>query len=338
MLKTPIPMPVVDIAAIGEGSRSLWLLLAGDGGLVRFDADSGETTLVARVRTTVEEPRTPHGGNQPRLRLHASRRGEFAAVCRDFGQFGEVVDLRTGKVTLSLDGGAYHAETVPFSFAFADIDGRVVAIHRSEWNRLDLSDPATGQLLSARELTKEHGLDYFHGELYVSPDQRHVLEDGWVWHPVGIPAAWDLERWRMDNPWESEDGPSRVSLCVRAYSWNGAMAWIDERRVAIEGLGDDDRSMEAGARIFDITAKAPREEGDPDWDSAKELFSFKGPRGRFFGSRGRLLCADPAGLTVWNPETGEQIGTVPGFVPTHQHVDANELACVVDGVLIRRRL
>lgn len=324
-------MPVVDIAPIGEGTRSLWLLLTQDGSLVRFDADSGEAAPLARVRTTVEEPRTPHAGNPPRVRLHASRRGEFAAVCRDFGQFGEVVDLRTGKVTLSLDAGAYHAETVPFSFAFADIDGQVVAVHRSEWNRLDLSDPATGQLLSVREQTKEHALDYFHGELYVSPDHRHILDDGWVWHPVGIPAAWDLERWRMDNPWESEDGPSRVTLCIRAYYWNGAMAWIDERRVAIDGLGDDEKDMEDGARIFDITTKLPEEE------NARELFSFKGPRGRFFGSRGRLYCADPAGLTVWNPETGEQIGSIPGFVPTHKHLHANELACVVDGALIRWR-
>ena len=57
-LRTPISReigPIVDLAVIGEGARSLWLLLTQDGSLVRFDADSGQSTPVARVRATVEE-------------------------------------------------------------------------------------------------------------------------------------------------------------------------------------------------------------------------------------------------------------------------------------------
>ncbi|MBV8879457.1 MAG: hypothetical protein JO332_05820 [Planctomycetaceae bacterium] len=340
--RTPLPTQfgtLVDVAAIGDGARSLWLLLYQDGVLVRFDADSGASAQVARVRLTVEEERQPWSGRVPRPRLHASRRGDFVAVCRDYGQFGEVLDLRSGKVTISLDGGAYHNETVPFSFAFAEIDGRVVAVHRSSWNRLDLSDPATGDLLSAREhpprkegdAPPAHGLDYFHGALYVSPDQRHLLDDGWVWHPVGMPMVWDLDRWLMDNPWESEDGPSRLDLCVRAYYWDCAMTWIDDRRVVIDGLGDDDRSMLPGARIFDITAKPePEAEG-----GVRELSSFPGPMGQFFGHRGRLYSADRTGLSVWDPDQGARVGQLPGFSPTHLHVDANELASVSDGALLR---
>jgi hypothetical protein len=38
----------------------------------------------------------------------------FAAVVSDYGRFGEVIDLRAGRVTMTLDNGGYHAETVPF--------------------------------------------------------------------------------------------------------------------------------------------------------------------------------------------------------------------------------
>jgi hypothetical protein len=66
---------------------------------------------------------------------------------------------------MTLDNGGSHAETVPFSLAFACHRGQDVVIHRTAWNRLDVSDPATGRLLTARgptgcgwgEATPEHG-------------------------------------------------------------------------------------------------------------------------------------------------------------------------------------
>jgi len=147
---------------------------------------------------------------------------------------------------------------VPFSFAFADVNGRVIAIHRTAWNRLDFSDSATGKLLSVRGPTSyrsgqerpEHYLDYFHGALYVSPSGTHILDDGWVWHPVGSPTCWSLERWLTDNVWESEDGPTRKDVCAREYYWDHGMVWLDDTRVVVGGIGDDDIEIVAGARIF----------------------------------------------------------------------------------------
>lgn len=337
--------PLADLAAVPDGARSRWVLLFEDGVLVRWDADTGEHDRAGQIRLPPEPTSEHPSGNGPMLRLHGSRCGGFAAVCRDYGRYGAVVDLRTGQTTLALDGGDYHADTVPLSFAFTELDGRTIAIHRTAWNRLDLSDPATGRLISAREFAPAregeeppaHALDYFHGELYVSPDGRHVLDDGWVWHPVGIPMVWDLDRWLMDNPWESEDGPSKVDLCVRAYCWGRGMAWLDDRLVALEGLGDDDQRLAPGARIFDIEAQAPPETAAemPGSRTAQELFSFPGPSGGFFGGRGGLFSADSKDLSVWDPKTGDRVALIPGFSPTHQHVGANELACITDGMLIR---
>jgi len=321
---------VLDMAPVEDGGRPLWLLLAEGGRLIRLDADSGEWATLASTTVPDEPDHKPWCGQRLTRRLHVSRDGRFAAVVNDCGRWGQVIDLRSGKVTLTLDGGNYHPETVPFSFAFSEAGGRVVAVHRTAWNRLDISDPDSGRLLTERDPTSckrgeqrpPHYLDYFHGGLHVSPAGTHVLDDGWVWHPVGAPVAWSLKRWCSDNVWESEDGPSRASMCARSYYWDGPLTWIDDSRVAIGGIGDDDIVMVDGARIFDVTTRS-------------EIATFPGPTGRFFSDGTWLFSSDETGLSRWDPSSGERTGHLPGFQPTHHHRSARELACVIGGALVR---
>jgi hypothetical protein len=334
LVETALPPeigPVADLAPAG----STWLLLDGEGRLIRFDAARPEAVRLGATSVPAEPEREPWCNHPLRRRLHASPRGDFAAVVNDFGRFGEIIDLRTGAVALALDGGDDCAETVPFSFAFAELGGRVLALHRTDWNRVDLSDPATGELLSARGPTSyghedkkrpEHYLDYFHGALALSPGSTRVLDDGWVWHPVGVPSVWSLERW-LENPWESEDGSSWKALCDRAYYWNGALVWLDEGRVAVGGIGRDEIEIVAGARIFEVTGEKPR-----------ELLSFAGPGGAFFGDGRWLYSSDEAGLSRWDPATGERTGHLPGFRPTRHHRGARELVELVEGKLVRLML
>jgi hypothetical protein len=267
---------------------------------------------MASVTLPSESDHKPWAGHKLRRHLHVSPRGEFAAVVNDYGRYGQVVDLRSGTLTLTLDGGDYHPETVPFSFAFVDLQGRMVAIHRTAWNRLDISDPYSGKLLSERapasyrsgEERPPHYLDYFHGALYASPGNTRILDDGWVWHPMGIPVVWNLDSWISDNPWESEDGPTRKEICAREY-WDDAMTWLSEEKVAISGIGDDDIELIDGARIFDITSVGKT--GDrrhSDWNWAREITVFPGPAGKFFSDGKRLYSSDETGLSRWDPQNG----------------------------------
>ena len=162
---------IVDVSPIANEGRSIWLLLGENGLVTRFDADTGECRRLAHVSLAAEPDHKPWCGHILKRRLHASPGGDFAAIVNDYGRYGLIIDLRSGQVTLALDGGDYHSETVPFSFAFVQVNGRVVAIHRRAWNRLDVSDPSTGNLLTARGPTSYqrgedrpiHYLDYFHG-------------------------------------------------------------------------------------------------------------------------------------------------------------------------------
>src|SRR5262249_42247274 len=115
---------IIDVCPISTQARSTWLLLAEDGAITQFDADTGEWMRRGCASLASEPDQKPWCGHTLKSRLHGAPGGDFAAVVSDYGRYGQVIDLRTGRVTLALDGGNYHAETVPFSFAFAQVHGR----------------------------------------------------------------------------------------------------------------------------------------------------------------------------------------------------------------------
>ena len=250
-------------------------------------------------------------------RLIVSRDERFCALVNDYGRYGIVIDLQTRQTTMCLDRGEYHPETTPFPAAFVVHQGRSILIHGTDWNRVDASDPQSGNLLSARSPTSyqegqerpEHYLDYFHGKLHVSPDGEWILDDGWIWHPMGAPLVWHTKDWLARNLWEAEDGASHKILCYRDYHWDVPMAFLDSNRAAISGLGDDDEEMIAGARVFDVR-------------TGEEVNAFAGPSGLFWSDGRHLLSVEEDGLHLWDVSTGISIGHIDGFRPQFQVSDA----------------
>lgn len=323
--------PLIDLAPIPAMTMGTWLGLCGDGSLVAIDTMAGRFSKLANAPIPHELAHPPWNRKVPRPRVCVSRDGRFAAIVNDYGRLGVVCETGTGRVTLDLVGGSHHTGTVPFSLCFAELDGKAVVVHRTDWNRLDASDPATGKLLTAREFPteregkpiREHALDYFHGRLFLSPDGMHVLNDGWVWHPVGIPTTFSLARWLREYPWETEDGPSKRRVAYRDGYWDHGMCWIDVERMAIEGIGECDDQMVPGARIFDLRCATADESRKPR--DLQETSSFAGPTGEFFSDGCRLFSSDSTGLSIWDLEAGARIGRIAGFRPQHHHREACEL-------------
>lgn len=182
----------------------------------------------------------------------------------------------------------------------------------------------------------DHYLDYFHGALHVSPNSIHIADDGWVWAPVGVPTTWNLETWISSNVWESEDGPTRKTICARDYYWDHALTWVDDHRIAVGGIGDDDKDMIDGARIFDVSSSGNggvRWRADLPWP--REQIAFAGPTGSFFSKGRALFSSDQCGLSRWDMNDGSRTGYLQGFQPTHHHRGAHELVQVVDDALVR---
>ncbi|HKD98113.1 MAG TPA: hypothetical protein VKB69_10975 [Micromonosporaceae bacterium] len=325
---------VADIAPVRRRDMPLWLVLDVDGGIHQWHTASGRSRWLASTAVPAEPEHRAWTGAGRRRRLHATPGGRFAAVVNDYGTFGEVIDLRTGRPTLILDNRGYHQEAVPFSLAFTERDGRIVVIHRTDWNRLDASDAVTGILLTARAPTElrhggdrpDHYLDYFHGALLISPDARRILDDGWIWQPYGVPTVWDLDKWLGGDVWESEDGSSRRHLCVRG-DWDRPAVWLDADRVAISGLGTDADDMCPGVRVFDTALDAP---GIGHVPGCVEVIAFEGPEGKLFCRGSLLFAAAPTGFSVWDPQDGVLLVTVPGYSPGQLHPVTGEFAELTD--------
>lgn len=137
------------MAGVMADDAPAWLILGEEDVLSSWNPDR------AGVETLMSVPigKGTRRGASANIRhpLHVSRCGRFVAVVDDYGSGVPVVDLSTGRATMTLNGGDYCAHVVPFALAFAEHDGVPVVIHRTAWNRLDVSDPATGRLLTERE-------------------------------------------------------------------------------------------------------------------------------------------------------------------------------------------
>ena len=222
-------LPILDACSVQADYGHL-LFLTTDGTLYGANCDSGVSAKLCKVAL----PDIPQADDNAHFgaaafRLHASPNGGYAAIVVDKGQKGIVVEVLSGTITMHLDGGDYHEDTVPFSTCFVRFEGRNIVVHRTAWNRLDAADPKTGESLTERYIAPyetagrrpEHYLDYFHGQLRPSPDGSRIFDDGWVWHPISVPRIWSVTNWLGSNPWESEDGSCyqrRAQTCAASSS------------------------------------------------------------------------------------------------------------------------
>ncbi|MER5890249.1 hypothetical protein ABT160_41020 [Streptomyces sp. NPDC001941] len=321
-------VPVVE----GDGER--WIL-ATDDALVELDTATGSARRITGLADVLPEA-LPGAEDEPEsaweavfgteagdLVLAADRAGRYVAVAPAGGRYGVVVETATGAVAMELDRGDYHEDVCRFPLAFAEVSGRTVLLHATDWNRMDCSDPATGACLTERgtpEYSEESGpgahyLDYFFCGLTVSPGGRRVVSDGWCWQPFGLLAIWDLDAWLHDNPWESEDGPSRRTVEFRPSVWDSPLVWLDDDRLAVWGMESSRDDMpRPGVRLYDVA-------------TGEELDWFPAARAAF-ATDGTLLYALGPGLTVYDTATGRRLLTAPALTTHARHPGTGRLLVV----------
>jgi hypothetical protein len=290
---------------------------------------------VARQVTTVELPAEPSdaaepfGGHTRGPTVHAAPDGRSCAVVCDYGRYGLLVDLATGAVVRTLDRGEYRPETQPFPIAYlppsATPGAGQVLIVATGWNRLDAVDAATGRLLTDRRIEPyrsgeprpEHYLDYLHGRLTPGPSGRWLLDDGWVWHPIGVPLVIDAASWLAGDTYAAEHGQE---LTYREYAWDQPVAWVDDRTVAIQRIGHDDDAMIDGVQLSNA-------------DTGECTGMFAGPTGHMYARAGLLYVTTATGLEIWDPTTGTRTGQIPDFHPTAQQPVTGTLAALTGTTL-----
>lgn len=238
----------------------------------------------------------------------ASWDGRFVAITNRKGRHGLVLmEENWGTISMHLDCGDYHAKNTPFPVAFLRHGNATRIIHATAWNRLDISDPQTGQCLTPRATAWEkdeprlpHYLDFFMGALTVSPDEKTLLVDGWVWHPVGVLGTANLEAWQSGDIYACERGLGQFGIRSCNYNWNIGKAFLDAQTVIYWGIGNDDDHMVDGAVIVDLRTRKP-------------IRQFAGPaRGSFCAAEWLIVFSPDHDTTAWDVRTGERVWLATG--------------------------
>lgn len=323
-LDFPFTGQIRSVVPLQAEAASKWVALLASGKIVLLDFEQKATSTLATVSAFDFEL-------AENAALHLSHDGRFSAIVNDHESHGIVVDLTTRAVTLRLNRGTYHAKQTRFPVAFFQHQDKPLLVHATQWNRLDISNPATGALLTVRTAPEDekppaHYLDYFHDLPMVSPDALWIAEDGWVWSPVGITRLWNLQRWLTKNVWESEDGASLRYLIQRAYHWESPLCWIDGHTLAVWGFGDDSLWIIPAVQLFDAA-------------TGKRIRWFAGPRADTLYFDEYLFAVSSEGTEVWEITTGERMLHDANLIPVSFHPGTHEFLSVMEnGVFLLTRL
>jgi len=184
----------------------------------------------------------------------------YICVTERYGLNAATVKITDGSVR-QFGRKDYHSDVSSYSTAFVERDGHVLLIHQTQWNRLDVTDLETGELLTEREIyirdsgrkdergspiyERKNYLDYFHSLLHVSPDKRHFASNGWMWHPVDNVICFDMERFLTE--YETCRQPIEY---YGGYAWDRPCTFVGDDTLVVAadktGLGFEDGVVVAG--------------------------------------------------------------------------------------------
>jgi len=206
-----------------------YALFTGDKGLYHGNPNTGFTLLTTLDNiTALDAP----------IKLYYHH--PYICVTERYGLNAAVVNIQSCN-TLKLSREGYRNDVSSYSAGFIEDSGQVLLVHQTQWNRLDITNPETGQLLTTREIINEdtgetettkwgtspkrrqvNYIDYFHSLLHISPDGKHFLSNGWIWQPVDNIICFET------NSFMSGYEPSgKYTGYMRGYAWDRPCTFIN---------------------------------------------------------------------------------------------------------------
>lgn len=191
----------------------------------------------------------------------------YICVTERYGLNAATVNISDRQV-LKFAREDYHCDVSSYSAGFLEHNGRVLLIHQTQWNRLDITDLETEELLTKREIiyqesgeteTNKWGMfpkmeaknyiDYFHSLLHISPDGKHFLSNGWIWQPSDNIMCFEIERFLK----EYETCGEHIEY-YRGYAWDRPCAFVGNDMLVIAA---DKDNVTSGAGVTEAELKEP---------------------------------------------------------------------------------
>lgn len=118
-----------------------------------------------------------------------SQDGRYALLYKRFGT--KAILLRDGIALREINRSYYHAETYEYPAAFISLDEHTYLVHcPSKYRQLDFENVETGEIVT--NIKDRNPNDIFHSRLKVSPDNKYLMVNGWVWHPLDTVQLYDI--------------------------------------------------------------------------------------------------------------------------------------------------
>ena len=196
--------PHIVHACTAQAGWGQLLLLTRDGGFAAArSCQNGRSQQLALLDFARARHRLRCTGRMA-SKVHCALSGDYAVITDDGRHIWRVGEFAYRAGASCSFWGDYHPRTVPFSIAFIQHREPRLLIHparsgtaRCRWIC------ATGENLTERDglaFEQPHLSGYFSWAVFCSsPAQQWLLDDGWVWAPVGIPAVWSLPAWLDGN-------------------------------------------------------------------------------------------------------------------------------------------
>lgn len=174
---------------------------------------------------------------------------DIIVVVNDFKCHGYI--HKPNDYTIHISRGNYHADRSKYPIAlYKDNNGVPHLICSENWNHIDIVNLSTRQILTVSKSLIEEGaeqrhldwyknneerykslwptsIDYFYGEIILSPDKQLFLNTGWVWGSQDRFHIYDIQDF-ITNP--------RISY-IYVNNWeheSRSACWVNNNTIAVE--------------------------------------------------------------------------------------------------------
>lgn len=297
-IQIPPTFAVTDVVQ-AHTQPNLFYTITKDARLVKVQTDNQqilEESLMDKGKINWDKP----------VSLHLSANDRYLALVNDHAQYGYVYDLTKQVMVLELDRKDYHVEQTKFPLIFFEWADKSYLVHGVDWNHLEITDLETCQVLTERTTNVYKGeqyLDYFYGELHLSPNQQHFASSGWVWQPVSVIKFVNLKKWFTKNKSEPE-ADNESDIGIWSYYWDRALCWVNDTTIAYlydpkEGGADNEELVEMQLKrehsyilLYDIIKGELTQRIEFDYPRNEQHYEAKANCQLFFGQQHLVMSSD----------------------------------------------
>uniref|UniRef100_UPI003F4B3F38 hypothetical protein n=1 Tax=Brachyspira catarrhinii TaxID=2528966 RepID=UPI003F4B3F38 len=154
----------------------------------------------------------------------------YICITEEKGLNSAVVNIETLEV-IYLKREDYHSEVSSYSNEFCIINNEIHLITQTKWNTLNIMNLKTKEMITDINRDEEKfGIDYFHSNLLVSKDYKHLLSNGWVWNPIDCVRYFNIEKFLKEYEKCQVDV---VNEYISGYNWDRPLSFIDNKRFVL---------------------------------------------------------------------------------------------------------